>query len=80
MQEKKKLRSREHTFPALDSMEDELSYMHHRLKRTAAVLTKWVKTLRPVLALILFLTLFAKRGQAMKTADVGLGQMNGSRW
>lgn len=53
--------------------------MHHLLKGTAAVLTKWVKTLRLVLALVFFLTLFAKRGQAMKTADVGLGQMNGSR-
>ena len=54
--------------------------MHHHLKRTAAVLMKWVKTLRLGLALIFFLTLFTKRGQAMKTADVGLAQMNGSRW
>lgn len=80
MQDNKKLRSREHTFPALNSVKDGLSCMHHLLKGTAAVLTKWVKTLRLVLALVFFLTLFAKRGQAMKTADVGLGQMNGSRW
>lgn len=88
LQDKKKL-SRDHTFSALSSVEDELSCLHHLLKGTAAGQPqlqwfgnppKWTKTLRLVLAPLLFLTPPAGRGHTRKTADVGFGHMDKSRW